>query len=90
MPLLPVCLWHLTALKRQTRNRLIHDFYARNRATSLGSTSCEILHRTCSYHCSQYPNMVSKGLGHSQMEPMATCANAVGEEQRTTATNMWR
>jgi integrase/recombinase XerD len=33
--------------------------------------------------------MVSKWLGHSQMETTAIYANAVGEEQQTIAARMW-
>jgi len=34
-------------------------------------------------------NMVSKWLGHAQMETTAIYANAVGEEQQTIAARMW-
>jgi integrase/recombinase XerD len=33
--------------------------------------------------------MVSKWLGHSQMETTAIYTNAVGEEQQTIAARMW-
>ena len=35
-------------------------------------------------------NMVSKWMGHSQMETTAIYANAVGEEQQSIAARMWR
>jgi integrase/recombinase XerD len=34
-------------------------------------------------------NMVSKWMGHSQMETTAIYANAVGEEQQSIAARMW-
>jgi site-specific recombinase XerD len=34
-------------------------------------------------------NMVSKWLGHSQMETTAIYANALGEEQQSIAARMW-
>ncbi len=34
-------------------------------------------------------NMVSKWMGHAQMETTAIYANAVGEEQQATAARMW-